>query len=98
MRRSGSAPYLGVIASLVAISLLFHWLTFLAISFTVIWLSFTIWAAVISFKHLRHAHAMKAWNRTRAGLCVNCAYDLRATPDRCPECGTIPPKSKLISN
>ena len=42
---------------------------------------FAVYPTVVAAKWRRE-------RRSRKGFCPSCGYDLRATPERCPECGT----------
>jgi hypothetical protein len=49
------------------------------------WVFLLVCAAAIAISQLP---GRRARLRARRGFCVRCGYDLRATPTRCPECGT----------
>jgi hypothetical protein len=60
---------------------------------------FPAWAVVAVLLSPSAARAVPLWQRRlargrqKSGLCPRCGYDLRATPGRCPECGTMPAES-----
>ncbi len=62
-----------------------YWVLLTAFSFLPI-----IWIA--GFIRQRARDRLKA-----GGCCVRCGYDLRATPEKCPECGNIPTEKNAIS-
>ena len=56
-------------------------------------LSVPMWFLILMFAApavLVGANRINGLRRLKSGFCRTCGYDLRATSDRCPECGTIP--------
>jgi hypothetical protein len=56
-------------------------------------LSVPLWLVVVltaiaPARRLKRRYGRLDRRRAR-GFCPRCGYDLRATPDRCPECGAV---------
>jgi hypothetical protein len=48
---------------------------------------FIPWIGITVVWKLANRRIFRAARRRRSGLCVDCGYDLRESPNRCPECG-----------
>jgi hypothetical protein len=59
-----------------------------------IWSLIALTAILPAMGFIRWRRERRRRTRIAAGLCLVCGYDLRATPDRCPECGTVPVESR----
>jgi hypothetical protein len=52
----------------------------------------SLWPVAVGCAIIAYDRRRVSGDRKIAGECMNCGYDLRASSDRCPECGTpVPP-------
>jgi hypothetical protein len=63
--------------------------------FSLCWFYFLLWLTISLTWGLlraidRRTRARALRQAIKLNHCVVCGYDLRATPKRCPECGTVP--------
>ena len=48
---------------------------------------------LVKGKMLLRERRLRRWKEQ--GLCLVCGYDMRASPERCPECGTAVPSKQI---
>jgi hypothetical protein len=70
------APWIGSVASYVV-----------AISVDLAVASTGVWLGVSSWQYRRQRRLER--RRMKSGLCRKCGYDVRASEERCPECGAL---------
>jgi hypothetical protein len=49
------------------------------------------WSLLLALRVPGAVARHKTRRRLERGQCGRCGYDLRGSPDRCPECGTVRP-------
>jgi hypothetical protein len=59
---------------------------------TPLWMMAALFGATIMVTWLPYRQVRR---RRLHGLCVRCGYDLRGSPEKCPECGTVPKSPPL---
>jgi hypothetical protein len=74
---------------------LLNWIpTFDVVARVPIWVILIGWLGLMALVVRRLGVLLRARSARQAGHCPLCGYDLRGTPERCPECGAVPTASR----